>query len=82
MCQTRLETLNLQVADELYPETIEKQGGDDDDEDVDMEEMLERELAGMKTDDKSKRFSELFPALLATELTMQDYVCTKRYVVR
>lgn len=47
------------MADELYPETIEKTAGEDDDEDIDMEEMLERELAGMKKDDKSKRFSEL-----------------------
>lgn len=48
-----------QVADELYPETIEKAVGDDDEEDVDMETMLERELAGMKKNEKSKRFSEL-----------------------
>lgn len=49
--------LTEQVADELYPETMEKE--DDDNDDVTMEEMLEKELAGLKDkDEKSKRFSE------------------------
>ncbi len=54
-----------QVADELYPETLEatvKQEGDDG-EDVDLEEMLKRELAGMNVNKKSTRFRKSNPFL-------------------
>jgi len=42
----------------LYPETIDSgEGGGGDDEDVDLEEMLKRELEGIKKQKKSNRFS-------------------------
>lgn len=49
-----------QIADELYPETIEKDATNDDDDDIDLEEMLKRELEGMTStkSKKSNRFSE------------------------
>ena len=49
---------HTQVADELYPETIHStiKKEPDNGEDVDLEEMLKRELAEMSVDKKSTRF--------------------------
>jgi tRNA acetyltransferase TAN1 len=46
------------IADEVYPETIEAEVKREDgaEEDLDLEEMLKRELEGMGGDKKSKRF--------------------------
>ncbi|RSH88846.1 hypothetical protein EHS25_003074 [Saitozyma podzolica] len=46
------------IADEVYPETIEAEVKREDgaEDDLDLEEMLKRELAGMGGDKKSKRF--------------------------
>lgn len=51
----------LQVADELYPtlEATVKQERDTA-EDVDLEEMLKQELAGMSVNKKSTRFRQCF----------------------
>jgi tRNA acetyltransferase TAN1 len=45
------------VADEVYPETMGVEAKDEADEDEDLEEMLKRELHGMRGE-KSKRFRE------------------------
>lgn len=47
-----------EVADELYPETIESEVKEDGDEDMGVEEMLKKELEGLKGNQKkSNRFS-------------------------
>ena len=48
------------IADELYPETIagaeDQEGGEGEAEEEDMEAMLKKELSGISSDQKSKRF--------------------------
>jgi tRNA acetyltransferase TAN1 len=48
------------IADELYPETIagaeDGDAGEGEAEEEDMEAMLKRELSGISSDQKSKRF--------------------------
>ena len=56
-----------QVCDVLYPDTIEAGEGGEDDDDVDLEEMLKRELEGIKKQKKSNRFSK--PRVLLGEWT-------------
>ena len=43
------------IADELYPETIVKEEGGEDEGEMDMEAMLKKELSGISSDTKSNR---------------------------
>jgi hypothetical protein len=54
-----------QIADELYPETaVVKVKEEDDDAEVDLEEMLKRELQSMVVQPKSTRFREFVPSYM------------------
>ncbi|WVR09501.1 hypothetical protein IAU60_006569 [Kwoniella sp. DSM 27419] len=57
LAEAELIDLLEQLADELYPETIEQDGETEQEgDDLDFDELLKRDLESMATDNKSKRF--------------------------